>query len=155
MAGYDYTYKKFNNDSARMRQMVEKNKTELLDKATNAGAEVDRAYRAAADESAKLDEILSKAKEGLTGFEELSAKLAEIKKEVAEASAENDQIRAEVEQLAQQLKTVESMGKSKASEKLTLTEEIDKKSKKTAEKLSKHGKKLNGIESDISTLLNK
>lgn len=149
---YDYAYKNYNNENAKIKLVVEKNKTELLDATLKTQTEIDSIYQVADGEAKKLDIVLSKAREGLSGFEDLSGRLAELKKDIGESANEVAAIKAELESLAQQLRAADAMGKAKGGEKQGILDTVDRESAKTAAKISKQEEKLNKINDKVTDI---
>jgi len=149
---YEGTYKNFSNESARIRQVVDRSKVDLLDKAAKAQAQISGIYQDAEKQEKELEGILAKAKEGLAGFEELTKKLGEIKKDVADAVKENNDIRMEVEALMQQLKAADSAGRQSNAEKQENIDRIDAGTDKVSKKLEKHEGRLGRLKKKMDDM---
>lgn len=149
---FDSTYKSYSNESAKAKQMVEKNKTEIMDGASQAKAEMDSIFQAADAEWKKLDVIFSKAKEGLTGFEAVQGEIEQLKKDIAETARETSEIKGQIEQLSQQMKGVEGR---KPADRQSAVDEIDSDSRQTSKRIAKQEEKINQIKEKVDELASK
>lgn len=149
---YDKTFKDYTNESARVRQNLEKNKTELLDRIAKTKSEIGAAYQAAEGEANKVGGILAKAREGLMGFEEMNSKIEGMKREIADEGRQVEELRAQLEALAQQFRAADAMGRQREAEKEALIDSVDNATKETAKKIEKADESMGNIKKEVDDL---
>ncbi len=153
LVDYDKTFKNYLADSAKAKQMVERNKAVLSGRMKEVRKEIDDAYEAAEKEVGEVGSVLSNAREGLAGFDEIKTKLDGIKKEIDDAEARIGEIRGQIETLSRRLKeSAVSKGKMKEEEKQAVVEKINSETKNTAERIKNASDKMNSIKGKIDDL---
>ncbi len=150
--GYEDSLKGYETESIKMKQMVERNRVEILDSVSKSREEINAMYETSAKEVDRVNALLGNAKMGLSGFTEISNRLAEIKQEIADATKDTEEIRAEIDSILQAIKSAESLGTEKDREKAAAMEKADQSVKKNSEKLRGTSKKAGSIKKKIDDL---
>ncbi len=149
---YDMTIKDYKNNSARIRQELEKNKTDAMDSVSKIKASMDGIYASAQTESGRLDGILAAARDGLTGFEEMNKRLEGIKQSVDDAEKQVRDIESHIDSLSQKLRSVDSMGKLNVKEREETIGSVDEGVKATSGEIGDASAKLESVKKDVDDL---
>ena len=146
---FDSTYKKYKQEAEKAKKTVENDKKELIDKTSKSKSNLDNIFNETEQEWKNMDQILSKANSGISGFVEMQNKIGDIRKEIEEAEKNTNEIRAQIESLSQRIKMVGSTSNPETKSKI---EKVDSEAIDTSKKIKDQENKLAGIKKDIDEL---
>ena len=139
---FDSTYKKYKQEAEKAKKTVENDKKELIDKTSKSKSNLDNIFNETEQEWKNMDQILSKANSGISGFVEMQNKIGDIRKEIEEAEKNTNEIRAQIESLSQRIKMVGSTSNPETKSKI---EKVDSEAIDTSKKIKDQENKLAGI----------